>query len=366
LNEVDYRTLCTPGARGYIDYLVFDESTLFVLPVIRPGAFLETVILLNPTKATTMRKVIYNQFGDESVLELVEQAVPGIQKDQLLIRVKAVSINPLDWKVYSGEMKLMSGSTFPKSVGIDFAGIVEQTGSATTHFAAGDAVIGLLDVFKGGALADYVVVKEADIALKPATISFEQAAALPIAGLSALQIMDELATVSPNQDVLINGATGGIGILAMQLAKKRGARVTAVVSTKGVREATRWGADTVVDYTREDSQLLNQRFDTVIDLSTKLSFTEAKRLMKPKAVFVSTLPSPLALLSSFVNSIFSERKHKILIVKPTVEKLNTLTKLAEDDLQIVLDKTYRLANVREAYGEARQGKPIGKSVIILD
>ncbi|UHG93820.1 NAD(P)-dependent alcohol dehydrogenase [Spirosoma oryzicola] len=313
-----------------------------------------------------MKKVIYKQFGDESVLELVDQAIPSIQKDQLLIRVKAVSINPLDWKVYGGEMKLMSGSGFPKSVGIDFSGIVEQTGSATTRFTPGNAVIGLLDAFKGGALADYVVVKESDVALKPANISFEQAAALPVTGLSALQIIDQLAAVGPNQDVLINGATGGIGVFAVQIAKKRGASVTAVVSTKGVDEAAKWGADTVIDYTKQSINVLSQRFDAVIDLSTKLSFTEAKSLMKPSAVYVSTLPSPLTLAYSFINNLFSRRKSKVLILKSTVEGLNALTYLAEDGLQIVLDKSYSINNVREAYQEARRGKGIGKSVIVLD
>ena len=313
-----------------------------------------------------MKKVMYNQFGDESVLELVEQAVPSIQKDQLLIRVKAVSINPLDWKVYGGEMKLMSGSTFPKSVGIDFSGVVERTGSAVTRFKTGDAVIGLLDVFKGGALADYVAVNQTDIAPKPATISFEQAAALPLTGLSALQIIDQLAAVGPNQDVLINGATGGVGVFAVQIAKKRGASVTTVVSPKGVAQAKKWGADTVVDYTKQPIKLLNQKFDAVIDLSTKLSFSEAKRLMKPRAVFVSTLPSPLALITSFISNLFSGQKRKILIVKPTADGLSTLTKLVEAGLQIVLDKTYPLSNVRGAYQEARRDSILGKSVILLD
>ncbi|QMW05140.1 NAD(P)-dependent alcohol dehydrogenase [Spirosoma foliorum] len=313
-----------------------------------------------------MKKVMYNQFGDESVLELVEQVVPGIQKDQLLIRVKAVSINPLDWKVYGGEMKLMSGSKFPKSVGIDFSGIVDQIGSDVTRFKVGDAVIGLLDVFKGGALANYVAVHETDISPKPANVSFEKAAALPVTGLSALQIIDQLAAVGPKQDVLINGATGGIGLFAVQIAKKRGARVTAVVSTKGVEEAIKWGADTVVDYTKQAIKQLNQQFDAVIDLSTKLSFKEAKSLMKPRAVFVSTLPSPLTLLYSFVNNLISGKKLKILILKPTVDGLTTLTKLAETDLEVVLDKTYSLSNVREAYRESRRTKIMGKSVIVLD
>lgn len=313
-----------------------------------------------------MRKVMYSHFGDESVLEVVEQAVPSIQNDQLLIRVKAVSINPLDWKVYGGEMKLMSGSSFPKSVGIDFSGIVEQAGSAVTRFKTGDAVIGVLDVFKGGALADYVAVKETDIAPKPANLSFEKAAALPLTGLSALQIIDQLAAVGPNQDVLINGATGGVGLFAVQMAKKRGARVTAVVSTQGVAEAAKWGADTVVDYTKQPIRGLAQRFDAVIDLSTKLSFSDAKPLMKSRAVFVTTLPSPLTLLHSAINNLFSGQKLKVLIVKPTVDGLNTLTHLAENDLQIVLNKTYSLANIKEAYRESRQGKIMGKSVIVLD
>lgn len=313
-----------------------------------------------------MKKVMYSQFGDESVLQVIEQAVPSMQNDQLLIRVKAASINPLDWKVYGGDMTLMSGSKFPKSVGIDFAGTVEQAGNAITRFKVGDAVIGLLDAFKGGALADYVVVKEADLAPKPANITFEQAAALPVTGLSAIQIIDQLAAIGAHQDVLINGATGGVGVFAVQIAKKRGANVTVVVSTKGVAEVKKWGADTVIDYTKQDLQSLSQRFDAVIDLSTKLSFGEAKRLMKPKAVFVSTLPSPLALLGSFVNNLFSGQKHKILILKPTVEGFDTLTKLAEHGLQIVLAKTYPLANVRDAYAEARQGKLIGKSVLITE
>lgn len=313
-----------------------------------------------------MRKVIYKQFGDANVLELTEQATPSFDKNQLLIRVKAVSINPLDWKVYGGEMKLMSGSTFPKSVGIDFSGIVEQTGSAVTRFKPGDAVIGLLDVFKGGALADYIAVKETDVARKPVNSTFEQAAALPVTGLSALQIIDQLATVGPNQDVLINGATGGVGVFAVQIAKERGASVTAVVGTKGVAEAAKWGADTVIDYTKQNVRLLPQRFDAVIDLSTKLSFADARKLMKPKAIFISTLPSPLALASSFINNLISNRKHKILILKPTADGLATLTRLANDGLQIVLDKTYSLTNIREAYQEASQGKIIGKSVIVVD
>ena len=311
-----------------------------------------------------MKQVIYKQFGDENVLEIIEQAVPTPEKDQLLIRVKAVSINPLDWKVYRGEMKLMSGSKFPKAIGIDFSGIVEASGSAVTRFKAGDEVMGLVDVFKGGALADYVVVKETDLAAKPANISFEQAAALPVTGLSALQIIDELAAIREGQDVLINGATGGIGVFAVQIAKIRGAKVTAVAGTKGTALAKTWGADQVIDYTKHDLREMHQQFDTVIDLSTKLSFAAARKLMKKKATFITTLPSPVVILKSILINLFAGKKLKVLILKPTAERLNVLSGLAKKGLTIILDKTYSINEVRNAYQEAGKGKIIGKSVIV--
>lgn len=313
-----------------------------------------------------MRKVTYNRFGDASVLELTEQTVPSPAHNQLLIRVRAVSINPLDWKVFRGEMKLMSGSRFPKAVGIDFSGIVEKTGNSITRFKAGDEIIGILDVFKGGALADYVVVGEDAVALKPVSVSFEKAAALPVTGLSAFQIIDQLARVRENQHILINGATGGIGIFAVQIAKMRGAHVTAVVGTNGLDEARQWGADTVIDYHREAIHLSAQKFDAVVDLSGKLTFKAARKLMKSRSVFISTLPSPLMLLYSFINNLFSGKKLRILILKPTAVGLQTLSRLAEKDLKIVLDKTYAISQVREAYREASQGKVMGKSIIVLD
>ena len=313
-----------------------------------------------------MKKVTYNAFGDESVLQITDQPIPTPEKDQVLVRVKAVSINPLDWKVYGGEMKLMSGSKFPKSLGIDFSGIVVTPGVDVSRFKKDDEVMGIMDVFKGGALAEYLVVKEADLAVKPQNISFAEAAALPVTGLSALQIIDQLAGVSKDQEVLINGASGGIGIFAIQIAKRRGARVTAVVGTESVAAAAEWGADLVVDYNKQSVEQLGKIFDAVIDLSTKLSFKAAKKLMKDRAVFVTTLPTPVTMIGSFFNNLFFGKKLKVLIVKPTAEGFETLKKLAEQDLRIVLDKTYALDQVRTAYKESSNGKTVGKSVILID
>jgi NADPH:quinone reductase-like Zn-dependent oxidoreductase len=313
-----------------------------------------------------MRKVLYDRFGDEQVLEVREQPTPTIAQHQLLVQVKAASINPLDWKIYRGEMKLLSGSTFPKGVGIDFAGIVSQVGTDVTRYQPGDAVFGFLEVFKGGALADYVVVTEEAIAPKPANISFDQAAALPVTGLAALQIIDQLAAVRQGHEVLINGATGGVGLLAIQLAKQRGARVTAVAGPAGLPRATQMGADSVVDYTRQRISELPQRYDALIDLSDKLTFKAAQKLMKPRATFVSMLPSPLGLVGTFLRNLFSGQKHQILILKPTAAGLHTLAELAQHQLQIPVEKVYDLANVRQAYQETSQGKVKGKAVVVLD
>lgn len=166
--------------------------------------------------------------------------------------------------------------------------------------------------------------------------------------------------------MLINGATGGIGIFAVQIAKKRGAVVTAVVGTKGVAEAANWGADTVIDYTRQSVQRLSKKFDVVIDLSTKLSFNTAKTMMKGNAIFITTLPSPQMLIFSFFNNLFFGKKLKILILKPSLEGFETLRNLAEKDLQIVLDKTYSLSQVRDAYRDSSRGKTFGKSVIRIN
>jgi NADPH:quinone reductase-like Zn-dependent oxidoreductase len=313
-----------------------------------------------------MRKVLYTHFGDEQVLEVHEQPTPTVAQNQLLIQVKATSINPLDWKIYRGQMKLLSGSKLPKGVGIDFAGVVAQVGSRVTRFHVGDAVFGLLDVFKGGALADYIVVPEAALAPKPANISFDQAAALPVAGLAALQLVDQLAAVGPGHEVLLNGASGGVGMFAIQLAKQRGARVTAIVGPTGVPRATQLGADVVVDYTKQDIRQLRQRFDTLIDLSDKLTFKAAKKLLKPRATYVNTLPSPQGLVLSFLHNIFSAKKRKILILKPTPAGLQTLAALAQDGLQIPVEQVYTLANVRQAYQETSRGKVKGKAIVVLD
>jgi NADPH:quinone reductase-like Zn-dependent oxidoreductase len=312
-----------------------------------------------------MKEIVYERYGSVDVLHQVEAPTPVPAAHQLRIAVKAVALNPLDWKLFEGQMKFVTGSKFPRKVGIEFAGIVAATGSAVTRFKQGDEVFGLLDAFQGGALAEEILVTEADLAAKPAKLSFAEAAALPIGGLSALQMLTELAPVEAGMEVLINGATGGVGMFATQLAKRRGARVTAAVSTRGVALAERWRADVVHDYRKESVLALSQRFDIVLDLSDKLPFAAARPLLKAKATYVNAMPNPKDIALGFFHNLLSRQQRKILMMKARPEALASLAKDASEWLEVVVGSTYPMASFKEAYAETRASGSLGKSVIVI-
>jgi NADPH:quinone reductase-like Zn-dependent oxidoreductase len=312
-----------------------------------------------------MRKVVYSRYGGTEVLEMVEQPSPIPSHGQVLVNVKAVALNPLDWKIFEGQMAFVTGSKFPRGVGIEFAGEVAETGPSVSRFKPGDPVFGMLEPFKGGALGSQVLASEQQVHVKPAALSFEQAAALPIGGLSALQILDDLAQVGQGTEVLINGATGGIGTLATQMAKHRGAVVTAVVGQRGVPLATRWRCDHVVERTSQNVLSLNRRFDVVIDLSDKLPFAAARPLMKPLSVYVNAYPNPKDILLGYINNAVSDRKRRILMMKPHAGRLEQLGQQAGDWLEVVIGATYPMGDFRRAYSETKARGSVGKTVFVV-
>jgi len=313
-----------------------------------------------------MKKIIYSKFGGPEVLQIAELPIPAVQETSLLVKVKAVSINPLDWKIRNGEMKLMSGSKFPKGIGIDFSGIVEETGTTITQYKKGDEVFGILDVFKGEALSEYIIATEKEIALKPSNISFEKAAAMAVVGSAALQIFNTLLEVKKGTEILINGASGGIGMFAVQIAKMKGALVTAVVGNSGVQSTKDWGADFVINYNNEDVLKGSKQYDIVIDLSGKMPFSKAKKIMKHSSVYIHTAPGPREILSSFFINLFSSRKYKLLMLKPSPEYLAELKEYVESGIKIVVSKAYPFQSFEKAYTEVSNGKFIGKAVITID
>jgi NADPH:quinone reductase-like Zn-dependent oxidoreductase len=312
-----------------------------------------------------MKKVIYRQYGGVDVLEMVEETIPAATASTVLVKVKAVSINPIDWKIRAGEMKMMSGSKFPKGVGIDFSGVVEAVGGAVSKCKKGDAVFGSVDQFKGGALAEYVLVDGGAIAVKPAGISFEQAAALPVVGFAALQIFDRLVSVQEGTEVLINGAGGGIGLLAIQIAKKRGAVVKAVVGESGMALAEKWGSDRVIDYRKLNILDDNRRYDAVIDLSDKLPFKKAKAIMKRSSVYVNTVPGPKQIIGSFLHNLLSKKKYRVLLSKASPYYLDILARRVNGGMDIAVGKSYPADAYKEAYTAMQKGGVVGKAVFVF-
>ncbi|MFN8494850.1 MAG: NAD(P)-dependent alcohol dehydrogenase [Caldilineaceae bacterium] len=312
-----------------------------------------------------MKKVVYNQYGDFSRLQMVDVEMPVPAHDEVLVKVKAVAINPLDWKLLEGQLKIVTGKKFPRSIGIEFAGVIETIGRAVQNFKFGDQVFGLVETFKGGALAEFVAVKENSLAKMPEGLSFAQAASIPIGALSAMQMIDTLAHVKKGDEVLINGATGGVGVFAIQMAKRRGATVTAVVSTRGIELAKDLGSDFVVDYSKENTLEMKKRFDVILDLSDKLRFSMAKPLLKPQSVYATSYPNPVDLVRSALHNAISRQKWRILTMKNDPAQMKEVCQFIQAGMKVIVGKSDSFANYQQAFRETKKSGVLGKSVIVF-
>lgn len=311
-----------------------------------------------------MKAVVQDRYGAPDVLQLREVDQPVPADDQVLVRVHAASVNARDWHLMRGDpyvARLMAPSVLglraPKLRvrGTDFAGRVEAVGRGVTRFRPGDEVFGEVD----GAFAEYVCAPDDVVEPKPANLTFEQAAALPLAGNTALMGLRDLGRVGRGQRVLVNGASGGVGTFAVQIARSFGAEVTGVCSTRNVDLVRSIGADHVIDYTREDFAGDGRRYDVVFDLVGNRSLTECRRALTPEGTLVlsgggvsggGSLIGPVGLviraqlLSRFV-------RHRVLVLTATQsrENLATLRTLAESgQVTPVIDRTYPLSEVPEA------------------
>src|SRR5882757_9796905 len=292
--------------------------------------------------ANPMKAVVYCDYGVANLkLEDVEKPTPT--DDQLLVRVRAASVNPYDWHFVEGTPYVMRamgvGLRKPKDthLGVDFAGTVEAVGKNVTQFKAGDEVFG----GRGGAFAQYVCPRATRaVALKPANVSFEEAASVNIAAITALQALRDKGKIQPGQKVLINGASGGVGTFAVQIAKSLGAEVTGVCSTHNVDLVKSLGADHVIDYTKEDFTKGDQRYDVIYDLVNNHSFAERRRVLKPGGICVlagvggsgmrkETLFNLASSLSASLRSKFSNEKFVMFGVDINKKDLGALRDLTE-------------------------------------
>lgn len=313
-----------------------------------------------------MKAIAINHYGSAEALQLMDISQPSPKPNQIKVKVHAASINPIDWKIRQGMLKVITGSRFPKVLGSDLAGEVVECGSRVTRFKSGDAVYAFIDPIKGGAYAEYAVIPERIASLKPDNLTYAQAAAAPLAATTALQALRDQGQLQSGVTVLVNGAAGGVGIFAVQIAKAMGATVTGVCSTPKVEFVQGLGCDHVIDYTQADFTQGSDLYDLIFDAVSKQSFDRCKGVLKPNGVYVNTLPSPIGLLQNLITGLFPGKKSKLVLVQSNGRDLEYLKSLIESEkLRPVIDRTFALAETAAAHTYSESERAMGKIVVAV-
>lgn len=321
-----------------------------------------------------MKAIVYTEYGSADVLHLKEVEKPVPAEDEVLVKVHAASVNAADWRLMRADpflARLYNGLLKPTRVqilGTDIAGRVEAVGRNVRQFKIGDEVFGDMFASNFGGFAEYKCARESELALKPANLSFGETAALPLAAMSALHGLRDKGQIQPGKKVLINGASGGVGSFAVQIAKYFGAEVTAVCSTGKVDMARSLGADHVIDYTREDFTRNGRQYDLILAANGDSSIFDYKRALSPRGIYVMVGGKAgqmfQALLLGPVMSMFGSRKMVALSSSPNQKDLLFLKELVESGkLKPIIDRVYPLREVPEAIRYVEAGHAAGKVVI---
>ena len=331
-----------------------------------------------PTPSHPMKAIIHCEYGGPDVLKVEEVEKPVPNDNQLLIKVRAAAVNPLDLMIRGSLLfRPLSGLRKPKDtrLGVDYAGTVEAVGKNVTNFKPGDEVFG----GKTGAFAEYIcVLADRAVVLKPANMTFEQAASVPVAAITALQGLRDKGKIQAGQKVLINGASGGVGTFAVQIAKSFGTEVTGVCSTRNVDLVRSIGADQVIDYTKEDFTRSDQRYDLIFDLVGNHSFSERRRVLTPNGICVMAgiggagwrdgiLGRLAGELNGYLRSRFTSQKFIAYIAQFNQADMTVLADLMQSGkVKPVIDKVYKFSEMPAALHYLEQGHARGKVVINLE
>jgi NADPH:quinone reductase-like Zn-dependent oxidoreductase len=315
--------------------------------------------------------MVYHEYGSPENLELQEVEMPAVRDDEVLVKVHAASVNWHDWHFLTGSpflARIMAGGLIKpgnRILGSDLAGRVEAVGRDVKPFRPGDEVFGSLG--SGGSFAEHVCAREDEVQLKPASITFEEAAAAGAAAFVALQGLRDKGQIKPGQTVLINGASGGVGTFAVQIAKSFGAEVTGVCSARNVDLVRSIGADQVIDYTQQDCTEEGQRYDLIFDVVAKLSFSDCGRVLGPGGVYVTTEFSPVLALRGLLTSMTSDKRMVPFLAKPPSREHQLFIKelLEDGKVKPVIDRRYTLSEVPEALRYLAEGHARGKIVIAM-
>ena len=320
-----------------------------------------------------MKAIVYTKYGSPDVLELKEVEKPSPKDNEVLIKIHAASVNAYDWHFLTADIFLIrfmgGGLLKPKNkrLGADIAGRIEAVGQNVKQFRPGDEVFGMIH----NGFAEYACASENDLVLKPVNLSFEQAAAVPMAAVTALQGLRDEGKIQPGQKVLINGASGGVGTYAVQIAKMFGAEVTAVCSTKNLDQARSIGADNVIDYTKEDFTKSGKHYDLIFAANGYHSLSDYKRALTPKGIYIMAGGTMAQIFQAMLmGSLMSEKRGRKMggvSAKRSQKDLTILKELIEAGKIVpVIDKRYPLSETAEALRYLGEGHARGKVVIAME
>lgn len=310
-----------------------------------------------------MQAAVFTRYGGNEVVEVTDIPLPVPGPAEVLVRVRAASVNPVDWKVRDGQAKIITGSKFPKVLGCECAGEVVETGSRAVRLRKGDRVVMYTSVKRLGAFAEFACAAEDRVYPIGEGISFEQAACLPIAGLTALQSLRDHGRTGAGKRVLINGASGGVGHFAVQIAKIFGAEATAVTSSRNIDFVKRLGADKVIDYIKEDFTRGSERYDLVFDAVSMSSFSDCKKVLTSTGIYVNTLPNA-TIVMQLLTGFLPGRKARSMWVRPSSTDIAWMMEQIESGkVRVVIEHAYPLDRIKDALAASEGGRTRGKIVV---
>ena len=316
-----------------------------------------------------MRSVQYDRYGAADVLLIRSEAIPRPGPGQVLVRVRAAALNPKDVIVRSGGLRIyriLAGSRFPKRVGFDWSGEALALGPGVKEVSEGDALYGMINGWSAGACATHALVEVTELAGRPASLSWEEAAAVPLAALTALQALRDVAKLERGQRVLVNGASGGVGTFAVQIAKALGARVTAVTSARNADRMREIGADEVLDYAKDDLGLMAGVQEVFFDVFGNRSFAFARPLLARGGTYVSTVPKAHLLRDTVLTALRGKRA-RLVSVRSRAADLATLTRWIEAGLvRPIIDRVFPLEEIVAAEELVATRRARGKVVLRVD
>jgi NADPH:quinone reductase-like Zn-dependent oxidoreductase len=310
-----------------------------------------------------MKAAVISRYGGNEVVEVKDIPVPTAGPAEVAIKVHAASVNPVDWKVRYGHARIFTGSKFPKVLGCECSGEVFETRAGAATFRKGDRVVMYTSVKRLGAFAEYACAAEDRIYPIPEGISFEQATSLPIAGLTALQSLRDHGRIASGKKVLINGAAGGVGHFAVQIAKVFGAEVTAVTSGRNAEFVKGLGADEVIDYSKKDFTNGSGRYDLIFDAVSMSSFSACKRVLTDSGRYVNTLPNA-TILVQFLTALLPGKKARSMWVRPSASDMAwMMEQINAGKIKVVIEQSYPLDRAKDALAASEGGRTRGKIIV---